>query len=223
VALQSCCAVIDIKEPSRGSLGAADEATMFAICRRVAGRRPVSAALGELIECPAMGNLPCGVTFAKIGLSGMRRKVDWPSRLKQWATELPSQVQPVAVAYADCEEAESPPIFEVAIAAHRFGWKWLLIDTFAKNGRRLIDYMNRTALEELRQACSVFQLRLVLAGSLQLGDLSRLRPSRPSLWAVRGALTRGGRASILDPERVAVWDQAVARFNERASSVRCKI
>ena len=40
--------VIDIKEPGRGPLGRADEATWRAVRAEVAGRVPVSAALGEL-------------------------------------------------------------------------------------------------------------------------------------------------------------------------------
>lgn len=40
--------LIDIKEPTRGSLGRADDRVIADILRQVAGRRPVSAALGEL-------------------------------------------------------------------------------------------------------------------------------------------------------------------------------
>src|SRR5437870_6982957 len=42
--------LIDVKEPGRGPLGRADDATIAAVVQRVAGRRPVSVALGELHE-----------------------------------------------------------------------------------------------------------------------------------------------------------------------------
>jgi uncharacterized protein (UPF0264 family) len=49
-ALAGGAALIDVKEPARGSLGRADEAVIRAVLGAVAGRRPVSAALGELAE-----------------------------------------------------------------------------------------------------------------------------------------------------------------------------
>ena len=41
---------MDIKEPARGPLGAADVDLVEQIIAEVAGRRPVSAALGELLD-----------------------------------------------------------------------------------------------------------------------------------------------------------------------------
>jgi len=40
--------LIDVKEPSRGSLGRAEADTIAAVAHAVGGRTPVSAALGEL-------------------------------------------------------------------------------------------------------------------------------------------------------------------------------
>src|SRR5262249_54305435 len=42
--------LIDIKEPSHGSLGRADDAAVTAVLQAVGGRKPVSAAFGELRE-----------------------------------------------------------------------------------------------------------------------------------------------------------------------------
>ncbi len=47
--------LIDVKEPARGPLGRADAATIAAVVQAVGGRVPVSAALGELRECPLVG------------------------------------------------------------------------------------------------------------------------------------------------------------------------
>ena len=49
-ALEAGADVIDVKEPTRGSLGAADSATLAAIAQAVGGRAPVTAALGELTD-----------------------------------------------------------------------------------------------------------------------------------------------------------------------------
>ena len=68
--------VIDVKEPNQGSFGAADDDTISAVVRAVAGRAPVSAALGELVDLidSPNGNAPRtlvdGVSLFKIGLAG---------------------------------------------------------------------------------------------------------------------------------------------------------
>ena len=52
-ALRGGADVIDVKEPGRGPLGRADDAVIADVVRLVAGRRPVSAALGELCRDPS--------------------------------------------------------------------------------------------------------------------------------------------------------------------------
>src|SRR6266496_2650971 len=75
--------VIDVKEPSRGSLGAADDDTISAVVRAVNGRAPVSAALGELVDLigsPIGDGTPTlvdGVSLFKIGLARCRALNDW--------------------------------------------------------------------------------------------------------------------------------------------------
>ena len=67
--------VIDVKEPNQGSLGAADDDTISAVVRAVAGRAPVSAALGELVDLIGSPNgdyarvLIDGVLLFKTGLA----------------------------------------------------------------------------------------------------------------------------------------------------------
>ena len=49
-ALHGGAALIDVKEPRRGALGRASDGILADVVRTVAGRRPVSAALGELLN-----------------------------------------------------------------------------------------------------------------------------------------------------------------------------
>ena len=75
-ALEGGAALVDIKEPAHGALGRAADALVAAILKTVAGRRPVSAALGELLEHAAPIGVP-GLTYAKWGLAGCRERPDW--------------------------------------------------------------------------------------------------------------------------------------------------
>ncbi len=61
--------LIDVKEPDRGPLGAADADVIAEVARFVAGRRPTSAALGELVEGRRLPTA-LGLSFAKLGLAG---------------------------------------------------------------------------------------------------------------------------------------------------------
>jgi (5-formylfuran-3-yl)methyl phosphate synthase len=77
-ALEGGASLIDVKEPSRGSLGRADEAVVRAVVQTVAGRRPVSAALGEL---PQGGMKPppfaSSLRFVKWGLASRGADKRW--------------------------------------------------------------------------------------------------------------------------------------------------
>ena len=99
--------LIDVKEPSRGPLGAADAATIERVSTAVAGRVPTSAALGELRDHGPLATLPCGcVDYAKFGLSGCAG--DWTSPLRAALAALPEGVVGVAVCYADWKAACAP-------------------------------------------------------------------------------------------------------------------
>ena len=72
--------LIDIKEPVRGSLGRADDAVIAAVVRCLAGRRPVSAALGELSAAAVVRALP-GLRYVKCGLAGCGAGGAWEQSL----------------------------------------------------------------------------------------------------------------------------------------------
>ena len=109
-ALAAGAHLMDVKEPSRGPLGPADPAVIRAVCRAVAGRVPVSAALGELAgQClPRMAAGVAGIQYAKLGLAGC---ADLPGWADLWARALescPSAATPIAVIYADWRQHARP-------------------------------------------------------------------------------------------------------------------
>ncbi len=200
-ALAGGAALIDVKEPDRGSLGRAEEGVIAAVVRTVAGRRPVSAALGELADAPEPPILP--LAFAKWGLAGWLRRSDWPHHLASAAQSLPPHCRPVAVAYADWHRAAAPcPADVCAFATHR-KWGAFLLDTWQKDGTTLLDWLTLDELSELRGRCRNAGVPIALAGSLGAEQLRRLRPLQPDWFAVRGAVCRGGeRARAIDQDRV---------------------
>jgi uncharacterized protein (UPF0264 family) len=110
LALSGGANVIDIKEPSRGALGAADPEVWRDIQSVVGGRAIVSAALGELLDggLPQIAAETRGLRFAKIGLAGCHVQRGWLTRWFAAVSALPVGVQPVPVAYADWPSADAP-------------------------------------------------------------------------------------------------------------------
>src|SRR5437879_2488209 len=70
--------VIDIKEPAHGSLGRADDQTVSAVLACVAGRRPVSAALGELVDYDGTRVVGYGWRVAGAGFANHQSPVTRP-------------------------------------------------------------------------------------------------------------------------------------------------
>src|SRR5437773_4338916 len=81
IAVAGGAALVDVKEPARGALGRADDPTVAAVVGAVAGRRPVSAALGELVDGGVLPACP-GVQFVKWGLAGCHA-ADWQTALQR--------------------------------------------------------------------------------------------------------------------------------------------
>jgi uncharacterized protein (UPF0264 family) len=209
--------LIDVKEPARGSLGRAPNRTVRDVIEVVAGRRPVSAAMGELLETlgdepPALEHL----AFAKWGLTGygVRDPMIWPTEL-DWAygcvAQEGSRCRLVAVAYADWQRAKSPLPADVANYAVRRGVGAFLLDTWHKDGMTLLDWLSLAEIGKLRPLCKEASVPVALAGSLGPAQLRALKPAAPDWFAVRGAVCRGGhRNAAIDRGKVRQVAELVA-------------
>jgi uncharacterized protein (UPF0264 family) len=195
--------LIDVKEPARGALGRADDATLLAIAEHVAGRRPTSAALGELRDFD--GVLPPGVDFVKAGpaqltTSEWRSRIDPLRRIASWRV--------VIVAYADWQCAQAPALDTIVDDAVAVGNCIVLIDTHCKDtfvaGRRatLLDWLPLDVLAELIARIHDASSRIAVAGSLGPAEIAQIAPLGPDWIAVRGAACDEGRTGSINRRRV---------------------
>ena len=146
-AIEGNADLIDVKEPSYGSLGQADPATIAEIAAVVGSRQPVSAAMGELANSSIVA-LPECLRYVKWGLSGCAKQNNWWLQLAEHANAIrraSPHCQPVGVAYADYVRAGAPTPAEVFTRAASIGCPILLVDTFVKDGRQLLNWRSTTS------------------------------------------------------------------------------
>jgi uncharacterized protein (UPF0264 family) len=194
-ALAGGAALIDVKEPRNGPLGRAPDGVVAAVLRQVRGRRPVSAAFGELGEGLPPFHRP-GLAFAKWGPAGLGGDPDWCGQLLRAAARCRQQsprCRPVAVAYADWQAARAPAPAEVCEFACDSAWPVLLLDTWRKDGRTLLEWLPLGEVRRLARQCHQAGVRVALAGSLGASEIHRLGAAEPDWFAVRTAACRGGR------------------------------
>jgi uncharacterized protein (UPF0264 family) len=204
-ALQGGAALIDVKEPANGPLGRAGNAVIEAVVAAVSGRRPVTAAMGELADdCGEL--LPPGLSFVKWGLAGLGAGTAWQSALE---TKGSSGPEVVAVAYADWQCARAPAIDDVFALAARRRHSVLLVDTYCKDAARslgrpptLLDWLPATWIEGMCRRCRAEEVRIALAGCLGPAEIRQLSRAKPDWFAVRGAACEGGRRGIVSAARV---------------------
>ncbi len=202
-ALLGGAAILDVKEPSMGSLGRAPPgvARSVAVMARSA-LRPVlvTAALGELEEAghPEEWTLPDGgIALFKLGLSGCGTRSDWRKRLGEWADRIAASAPGlVAVAYADRELARSPEPRSVLRFAVERRLPFFLIDTFSKGAGSLRSYLEDDEIAALIVEAHAGGVGIALAGSLRLEHVVHYAALGADVIAVRGAACREGRREL---------------------------
>jgi uncharacterized protein (UPF0264 family) len=213
-ALDAGADLIDVKEPAKGPLGPAEAEVVSAVVDAVAGRVPVSAALGEFssnILTEAVWHLELKLDYIKWGLAGYPHSPGWGEDLLDTRRQVPARTEVVCVAYADWQRAKSVPPAEVAKFAKRFRFRAFLLDTWGKDGKGLLDFLSADEVAELVTSLKAGGVKVAIGGSLSLEAVKELRGAAPDWFAVRGAVCVGGkRDAALDPVRVKKWKEAVA-------------
>ncbi len=181
--------LIDVKDPNRGALGAADTQAIEAVVAAVRGRKPVSVAAGEW-DGAGMAELPAGVCYVKIGLAGAKGR-NWQQALAQRFMGL-QPAAPIAAAYADGPRVAAPAAQDVLDWAIGHGVTGILIDTAVKDGSHLFDWVASPTLAAWIERARRYGLLVALAGSLRGQVFERAIDLDPDIVAVRGAACTHG-------------------------------
>jgi (5-formylfuran-3-yl)methyl phosphate synthase len=213
--------IIDAKEPAAGALGRVESSVLRAILREVAGRRPVSATIGDLDLSPSVVSAAVEATAAdgadivKIGV--------FPGALEAtWAALQPLArrgLRLVAVMFAD----RAPNLVELPARCAEAGFFGVMLDTADKAAGPLSAHLDRKAVAGFVARARSLGLASGLAGSLRLGDIPSLVPLGANYLGFRSALTIAGRSSGLDAAvlravRAALDQAAPSRESSRATA-----
>lgn len=201
IVLENGADIIDLKNPQLGALGALPLGLVQEIVRFVAGRRPVSATIGDL---PMQADLitdavekmaATGVDMVKIGFFGKTGHAECIHTLAPLAAK---GVRMVAVMFADAD-----PDFSLLPLLAQSGFRGVMLDTAYKNGRRLGHSLDEPALRDFVATSHALGLLTGLAGSLSLTDIPDLVNIGPDYLGFRGALCCDtDRKQALDPDRM---------------------
>jgi (5-formylfuran-3-yl)methyl phosphate synthase len=217
-ALNSGADIVDAKEPARGALGAVSAETLSEILNQVPPTRAFSMALGDFSTVDAVEAAVASVqlpqraapSFVKLGFAGTRlpkRVGELLNAAVQTASRLISPPAVVAVGYADSERASSISPDLLLTLAQQAGAAGVLMDTYVKDGRGLLDWWKPMDLEAWVSEARGHRLMTALAGSLSVGDVRDVCRVGPDVIGFRGAACDGGRSGQVSAERVRLLRQ----------------
>jgi uncharacterized protein (UPF0264 family) len=197
--------IIDAKDPRAGALGAVHLEVLRAIHAVVAGRRPVTAALGDAtdeaaIERAAHAFTAAGAHLVKVGFGDVQseriaRLVS--AALRGAKTGGRGNAGVVAVAYADADRGASrAELLEWAA----LGAQGVLLDTADKSGPGLRALVAPDTLAAWVTRAHEAGLLVALAGQLTADDLAF--EAGADIAGVRGAACQGGRTGRVRADRV---------------------
>jgi (5-formylfuran-3-yl)methyl phosphate synthase len=199
--------IIDVKDPEAGALGAAAPAIVAAIIAAVAGRRQVSATVGDLPMIPAQlsqavrRTASLGVDYVKVGIfSGG----DALACIRALARVAGAGRRLVAVLFAD-----RAPDFAILQRLADAGFAGAMLDTADKRRGRLTSHLGPASLSRFVSNSHRLGLLTGLAGSLALGDIAPLATLGADYLGFRGALCADGRTGAIAAARVRAVRQAL--------------
>ena len=220
-ALAGGAAIIDVKDPAAGSLGAASAAAVAGVAAVVGDRAPWTVAAGELqdeVSRPGsirrwlaaikagVGDTAGGTPAAvKVGLAGLAG-CHWQQALHDVMDELPATTARVAVAYADWKRVGAPHPLDIVAASQCLNGVLLnpvssgvlLIDTADKSGPDLLRTCSWSDLETWVAAARRAGLAVAVAGRLSLESIPEVGRLRPDVVALRSAVCLNDRFGPVD-------------------------
>lgn len=186
LALDNGADIIDLKDPSKGALGALQLTTTQQIIATVNGQVPVSATIGDLPLVPAKictavdQLIGIGVDYVKIGLFEAEDYSEILASLRQYAEQ---GAKLIAVLLAET----SYPC-DLITQIRNAGFVGIMLDTASKDGRSLFDHMKLTQIVDFVSETKGLGLFVGVAGSLNVSHVPIIKQLSANYAGFRGGL-----------------------------------
>lgn len=210
--------IIDAKEPGRGPLGAVDLPVLREIAATLPPEMRLSVALGDsrrpheaavaVSAAAALLATRRAAAYLKLGFQGLTRVSDVEAVLGA-AVAAAGPIGVVAAAYADHAIAPAPDPFEILEVARAARTAGVLLDTWTKDGRTVLDWLPEAELRRWVTTARRSHLLAAVAGSIDLDLLPTIRDCSADIVGIRGAACVAGRGGTLEAARVAALKDAV--------------
>lgn len=206
--------ILDIKNPSEGSLGAQFPWVLRETIGLMEGTGTLcSATLGDLPFKPGTASLAaygaalCGVGYIKAGLHDIRNYAQGMSMMTAIAKSV-RMVSPdiyiVASGYADYRRFGGLDFRTLVKVAHDSGCGVVMVDTAIKDGKTLFDAMSLEEIATFIRLGHEANLKVALAGSIRIEHLQTLAALEPDIVGIRGAVcSTRDRGSLIDTTKLA--------------------
>lgn len=222
-------AIVDVKEPTRGSLGAATPKMLESISQVITQPQTLSFAAGELSDWLSPNGQSLNQSpgkyyesvwnrfdFIKLGLAGVgKENHHWQTPLQLFFDEIPKsgKTKPVVVSYLDFQSSQTPSPRElIDFASSLDDCSTILFDTFRKS-ENSIAFHSQLELTDLIAKAKSQGLTTVLAGSITAKCLPTALRSQPDFIGVRGAVCDSQRTGSINTNRVNEFARALQQPN----------
>jgi len=223
--------LVDAKDPLAGALGAVSEQVLCEIHEAVAGRRPVTAALGDATTEPEIERMSrrfvaAGARFVKVGFAGISSGPQVEALIEAavcGAKSVASEAGVIAVAYADGEPSASVAPASLIQLSMRAGAAGILLDTANKGGPGLRGLISERVLASWVSEAHRAGLLAALAGRLSVEDIAFAQDMGADIAGVRGAACDGGRTGRVVAEKVSLLRATIERSTPAVQRVGSRV
>ncbi len=215
--------IIDVKNPTEGSLGAASPVLIRQVKDVVGDSIPVSAAIGDVPYLPgtiaqaALGASIAGADFVKVGLYGTNNHDDAKKVLRSVVyalEEFGRDSVAVAALYADHARVGTIDPLDLPKIAEGINIGVVMIDTAIKDGKSLFDLMSHEKVAKFVEVSRELNFQVALAGSLSGESFKEAALLGPDIVGVRTAALSGGNRDTgrVDSALVAELKRTLSEF-----------
>lgn len=189
--------IIDLKNPSKGALGALPIALIAQLVSFVDGRKKISATIGDIpmeadsIKQSIEAFSDLGLDYIKIGFFETEDYVSCFTVMQSYVIQ---GCKLIAVLFAENDYPEEL-INQISAA----GFAGVMYDTKEKNGRTLFDVFTIDQIENVKNTVQSLGMFFGLAGSLNIQHINSIKMITPDFAGFRGGVCKAkNRVNALD-------------------------